>query len=175
MPPRSPGSFFGVEDCVCPGCIRCGGRDKAGRRNAGRRDSTATGQMVGGRQACLAGTDDNDVDLHNGLPLGPIIVAQLIMRVAGSVLVCCQTFFTTPDLSCTRSGFPQEPRLTIRARIRGRPGEPPFHKSIHWSVQGKEAVLHSPCHRSPVPRDGMPATGPGTAPMRQKKNRRTPG
>jgi hypothetical protein len=88
MAPRSPGSFFGVEHCVCPQCIRCaGGRNDACRRNTGRRNNTPAGQMVGGRQACLAGTDNDDVDLHNGLPVGRIITAQLIVPVVGSVLI----------------------------------------------------------------------------------------
>lgn len=90
MSPRSPGPFFGVEHRVSQGCSgRAGRRSNAGgRRDAGGRNNAAAGQMVGGRKACLAGSDNYDVGLH-----------VLIVLASRSLLGGGQTFFTTPGLS----------------------------------------------------------------------------
>ena len=121
MPPRSPGSFFAVQHCVCPRFGRCR-NNGCGRNHTERRDhtdgrnGTAAGQMVGGGKACLAGSYNYDVGLH-----------VLIVLASGSLLGGGQTFFTTPDLSCIG----------------------PTPSTL--GMQGKAAVLHSPCHPSPAP------------------------
>ena len=151
MPPRSPGSFFAVQHCVCPRFGRCR-NNGCGRNHTERRDhtdgrnGTAAGQMVGGGKACLAGSYNYDVGLY-----------VLIVLASGSLLGGGQTFFTTPDLSCIG----------------------PTPSTL--GMQGKAAVLHSPCHPSPAPGGCMlrsMSTGSkktATRSIRQRKSARPKG